>query len=79
MARSRFIHEGEVNATNVPGKGLSTNKIFGYTPIREFYSPNYDRFDARHDDPDVRTTIYWNAAVIVKPKKPAKCLSIIMM
>jgi hypothetical protein len=44
-----------------PGKGgLSSNTVAGYTPIKEFYSPNYDRFDPRNDHLDIRTTLYWN-------------------
>jgi hypothetical protein len=49
-----------------PG-GLNTNTIIGYTPIREFYSPNYSRFDKRNEQPDVRTTLYWNPLVLVNP------------
>jgi len=39
-----------------PG-GLNTNTIIAYTPSREFYSPNYSRFDKRNEQPDVRTTL----------------------
>ena len=46
-----------------PG-GLSTNMVAGYTPIREFYSPNHDRFDKRNEQRDVRTTLYWNPMVL---------------
>jgi hypothetical protein len=42
------------------GQGLSANTIAGYTPIRQFYSPNYDVEDARNDRLDIRTTLYWN-------------------
>lgn len=48
------------DAQHSGAKGLTTTKVMGYTPIREFYSPNYDRFDPRHEQPDVRTTLYWN-------------------
>ena len=47
-----------------PG-GLNTNTIAGYTPIREFYSPNYLRFDKRNEQADLRTTLYWNPMVLV--------------
>ncbi len=57
---------------NQPGKGLSTNAIMGYTNNREFYSPNYDRFDKRNEQPDIRTTLYWNPSVIVSKNKPVK-------
>jgi hypothetical protein len=48
--------------------GLNTNKISGYTGIREFYSPNYDRFDPRHEEPDLRTTLYWNPSLTLGGK-----------
>jgi hypothetical protein len=57
--------------TRGSGKGLSSNTIAGYTQVREFYSPNYDRFDSRNDQPDVRTTLYWNPQVMTSPKKPS--------
>lgn len=41
-------------------KGLSKNRITGYSPIRQFYSPNYDSFDPHNDQADMRTTLYWN-------------------
>ena len=54
------IYTRRGNDMNKTGPGLTTNKIAGYTPIREFYSPNYDRFDERNEQPDMRTTLYWN-------------------
>lgn len=54
---------------NTPGRGLASNTIMGYTPVREFYSPNYDRFDARNEQRDVRTTLYWNPQVNVTPQQ----------
>jgi len=56
------------DAQNAPGRGLSANKIAGYTPIKQFYSPNYDRFDARNEQPDIRTTLYWNPMVMTTAK-----------
>ena len=32
------------DAKPVPGKGLPNNKVYGYTTIKEFYSPNYAAF-----------------------------------
>ncbi|MBC7949593.1 MAG: hypothetical protein H7Y42_17030 [Chitinophagaceae bacterium] len=58
---------GDVKAE--PGKGLSNNKVFGYTAIREFYSPNYGSFKVGNDQRDVRTTLYWNPSVIVTPQR----------
>jgi hypothetical protein len=48
------------NDTQNTSTGLSTNKIVAYTPIKQFYSPNYDNFDPRNDRLDIRTTVYWN-------------------
>jgi hypothetical protein len=50
-------------------KGLATNKVFGYSPIREFYSPNYSSFKAGNEERDIRTTLYWNPSVMLSPQK----------
>jgi hypothetical protein len=57
------------DAKQEPGKGLANNKIFGYTKIKEFYSPNYSTFKQGNEQPDLRTTLYWNPAVILVPQK----------
>lgn len=52
-----------------PGKGgLSSNTIAGYSPIKQFYSPNYDSFDPRNDRLDIRTTLYWNPLLLTTQK-----------
>ena len=58
-----------------PGKGLASNKVFGYTPIREFYAPNYASINARNEEQDIRTTLYWNPAVITTAQQPQVVLS----
>jgi hypothetical protein len=47
-----------------PGKGLASNVIVGYSPVREFSSPNYASFVRDNEKRDVRTTLLWkpNAA-----------------
>lgn len=57
------------DVTPVPGKGLSTNSVSGYSLIRQFYSPNYSSFSAANDRKDLRTTLYWNPQVITSPQK----------
>lgn len=64
-----YTRKGE-DLRSRPG-GLSTNTIMGYTPIREFYSPNYGTFDKRNEQKDVRTTLYWNPMVITNAKSHA--------
>ncbi|RYY53349.1 MAG: hypothetical protein EOO09_18320 [Chitinophagaceae bacterium] len=50
-----------------PGKGLNNNVITGYSPMKEFYSPNYSSFKAENERPDLRTTLYWNPQVQTAP------------
>jgi hypothetical protein len=49
--------------TNSTVKGLDHATIVGYTPVKQFYSPNYPA-DQASSDPDVRTTLYWNPYVL---------------
>src|SRR6185295_2343309 len=58
---------GDVKPT--PGKGLANNIVYGYTGVRQFYSPNYGTFDKRNEEKDFRTTIYWNPNVVLFPGK----------
>jgi hypothetical protein len=58
---------GDIKPT--PGKGLANNTIYGYTPMRQFYSPNYGTFDKRNEEKDFRTTLYWNPNVNLGPGK----------
>ena len=57
------------DAQNVPGKGLASNSISGYTVIRQFYAPNYSSFNAANERQDLRTTLYWNPQVITTALK----------
>jgi hypothetical protein len=41
--------------------------MYGYTPIRQFYSPNYEVSDAQQERKDLRTTLYWNPNVTTAP------------
>jgi len=52
-----------------PGKGLPTNKVFGYNSVKEFYSPNYASFTQRNEQRDIRTTLYWNPSVTTTSQK----------
>jgi hypothetical protein len=52
-----------------PGKGLSNNKVYGYTLIKEFFSPNYGSFSQLNEQRDLRTTLYWNPSVAFPPGK----------
>jgi hypothetical protein len=58
-----------------PGKGLANNKIFGYTLIKQFYSPNYGTFREENKQRDLRTTLYWNPSVVMSPQKKQAIIS----
>ena len=51
------------------GQGLANNKVFGYTLIKEFYSPNYAAFRPQNEQRDIRTTLYWNPVLTTTPQK----------
>lgn len=51
-----------------PGKGLDSKQLAGYTQFKQFYSPNYAVGDPRHDQADIRSTLYWNPYVLTDPK-----------
>ncbi len=53
---------------NKPGKGLPYKLIYGYTPLKEFYSPNYGTFDQRNEMQDLRSTLYWNPMILTTPE-----------
>ena len=49
-----------------PGKGLASNVIVGYSPVRQFSSPNYASFVRDNEKRDVRTTLLWRPQVTTK-------------
>ena len=55
---------GDVKFT--PGQGLGFQILAGYTPYKEFYSPNYKV--PQTSQPDVRTTLYWNPFILTDKK-----------
>jgi hypothetical protein len=55
--------------------GLSSNTVAGYSPIKEFYSPNYDKFDPRNDRLDIRSTLFWSPIISANQKNKTVKLS----
>lgn len=45
-------------------KGLDFASIPGYSVVKEFYSPDYSKYDERHSEGDFRSTLYWNPFVL---------------
>jgi hypothetical protein len=55
-----YLKKGASGSSQV--KGLDFASIPGYTPVKEFYSPDYSKSDS--PDNDYRKTLYWNPFVI---------------
>jgi hypothetical protein len=49
------------------GKGIPYKVIIGYTAEKEFYSPDYNSFNERNEEQDLRTTLYWAPQVLTTP------------
>ncbi|MCC9167702.1 TonB-dependent receptor [Pontibacter harenae] len=54
---------GEEDQVVEPGTYIIIHKASGFSKVREFYSPRYDEQNNRADEPDMRTTVYWNPSV----------------
>ena len=58
-----YTKKGNFMAQDV--KGLDYASISGYSPVKEFYSPDYEA-DPAADKDDYRTTLYWNPYVLTE-------------
>jgi hypothetical protein len=63
------------------GKGVSESMdnsqsitLHGYTPVKEFYSPDYATIVNTHTQPDLRTTLYWNPNIITNKTTPEQTI-----
>lgn len=63
---------GVISIYTKRGKGFATdyksNKMLplpGYTPVKEFFSPDYATAVNAVTKPDLRTTLYWNPNIIM--------------
>jgi len=59
------VYTKKGNFTSQDVKGLDFVSIAGYSPIKEFYSPDYE-VDPALDKDDYRTTLYWNPYVLTE-------------
>jgi hypothetical protein len=51
------------DALTASDDGMPSVVVTGYSPIREFYSPDYSVAAAENGQPDVRTTLYWKPQI----------------
>lgn len=49
--------------TQDKAEGVITEKILGYSPVREFYAPKYDKAMPEHVQPDFRATMFWSPMI----------------
>jgi hypothetical protein len=45
-------------------RGLEKGWAVGYTPVKEFYSPDYAHFSPLHEVEDVRSTLFWEPYIL---------------
>ncbi len=60
------IYTKKGSGDNGKVKGLDFTNIYGYSAVKEFYIPDYEKNNT--DAPDYRTTLYWNPFVILDKK-----------
>ncbi|HEY2727447.1 MAG TPA: hypothetical protein VGI61_09765, partial [Parafilimonas sp.] len=56
---------GDVAKTE--GKGIPYKMVIGYTAPKEFYSPDYDTYNEKNEEKDMRTTLYWAPTILTSP------------
>ncbi len=57
-----FTRRGEDRLVSGAKPGMSRLKMEGYSPTKEFYSPNYA--NGKPVEKDLRTTLYWNPYLV---------------
>ena len=57
------VYTKKGKSSNERIKGLDFANIQGYSAERQFYSPDYTKFDETQSQPDLRNTLYWNPFV----------------
>lgn len=60
-----YTKKGGEGVTPPDFKGLERALVIGYSPIKEFYAPNYINNPELNDVVDLRTTIYWNPNILI--------------
>jgi hypothetical protein len=64
-----YTRRGGEGPSSLTG-GLASNKLAGYSPYKEFYSPDYSTRSASADVvADYRSTLYWNPYILTDQSK----------
>lgn len=64
-----YTRRGDDFKTRKSRDGFVDNKVVGYTQIIQFYSPDYAVPQPNDDQKDLRTTLYWNPALLTSEQK----------
>ena len=62
---SIYTRRGGDQQPDPNARSLSYVQLTGYSPIKEFYSPDYTKANERDAYDDVRSTLYWNPFIIL--------------
>ena len=62
---SIYTRKGGDAQANPNAKGLSYVPIAGYSPVKQFYSPDYAVPSERDTYDDLRSTLYWNPSIFL--------------
>jgi hypothetical protein len=60
-----YTRKGKDKVSDPNVKGLDQATILGYSPVKQFFSPDYSVKSDLDDVSDVRTTLYWNPTVLL--------------
>jgi hypothetical protein len=63
-AISIYRKKGGDDDTKHGSRGLEKGQAVGYTPVKQFYSPDYANFSPLNEVEDVRSTLYWQPYVL---------------
>jgi hypothetical protein len=59
-----YTRKGGDRVSDPSVKGLEQARLIGYSPVKEFYSPDYLQKTEFDDVEDIRTTLYWNPFIL---------------
>ena len=70
-----YTRKGKDKVADPNVKGLDQATIIGYSPIKQFFSPDYSVRSDLDDVSDVRTTLYWNPNVLLDKTSPTMTIN----
>ncbi len=62
------VYTKKGSSNNASIKGLNSVTLYGYSALKQFYMPDYEKTNG-DDIKDYRTTLYWNPFILMDAKK----------